>query len=415
VRPNIYWMVTTLQRFIRACTICVALNIALASPSPLNAESSFVPTWWQSIPTNDPSPSTSSGLVIGDVLQPSGNAVTLLAELNGNPVLLADPDSTGFGRIVPLPIRGNRLRLAKGPSGMLWIGGIQDYAYTLRGYESKAYLAKLDGQGRLVWQRTFGERREKSIQNLTALPSGGVVVVGRDNERSWIARVSEGGEIVWEQYVGVGGAAAVASVGDTVAVVAFETDDQDVNRSYGEHVALWLFDSGGNILEHRVVRETVNRVRQAFYGKLQLLSFNNSIYLLSAWWDPKAPQPWSVIKLTADGRPIWQADLPATMVRLNQFITYFCYPGMTVLASGGALIACSTNDQITIYDLSLAGKATQTFLPLPECQRGAAPSLFLVPDKADLFWIFGSRPEVNVRGPSCTWFGQIDLAKFKMP
>jgi hypothetical protein len=120
--------------------------------------------------------------------------------------LLVGASRTGFGMPINLPISAYSLHLAAGVGDVLWIGGVKRAAVTIVStHISTAYLAKIDRQGRVIWEREYGDMTtQRSIQSVASLPSGNVIVSGQDSKRTWIALISHNGEIIWEHFVGIG-------------------------------------------------------------------------------------------------------------------------------------------------------------------------------------------------------------------
>jgi hypothetical protein len=344
-------------------------------------------------------------------LRSSDGSLVLLAEDNSRPTLLFGADKAGPGRLIPLPIQAQRLHLVESSKQTLWIGGVKNYRFSGRTYNymSEAFLAHVDREGHVIWERTFGQQTQREIQSLAALPSGEVAVAGRDNESAWLARISVQGNIVWERYFGLGKGASVGTAGDRIIVTALDADEDAANKGYRENVALWTFDSAGDIVDRQIIREGINTKEGSFFAYLAVRPLNDDIYVFSAWLDMFAPKPMEVAKLDRRGHLTWRQEMPETIRRrANGSITY-CRAGITILSSGDPLLACSIMQTLTLYQLhAQSGGAVQVSMPLPSCHQGSAPALFLVQRGSESVSIFGSRPG-NVSAESCSWFGKAIL------
>jgi hypothetical protein len=95
--------------------------------------------------------------------------------------------------------------VAPGPDGSLLVAG---HARTQGAGESDAWLVKLTGDGRVVWQRTFGGRAYDRLLGVAAAPDGGAVAVGFTNSEGaggrdvWALRVDANGNRLWARTYG---------------------------------------------------------------------------------------------------------------------------------------------------------------------------------------------------------------------
>ncbi|RXT44837.1 hypothetical protein [Bradyrhizobium betae] len=144
---------------------------------------------------------------------------------------------------------------AAAADGSIWIGGTTNKG---RSYASAplsdAYLAKVGPDGHLVWEVVIARKRENSIFDMAILPSGDAVIIGREDDANWLARISGDGEILWEKTFGLGEIASVAVLNDLIAVMAFEAVEGEA-KGAGARVALWRFETEGQLLDHHVVRD----------------------------------------------------------------------------------------------------------------------------------------------------------------
>jgi hypothetical protein len=404
-----------LQRTCSAKCLAIALGLvafSLASAAePVNHHAkSMTPFWSRSIPSNVGIQGTQPGLVLADIVRSSKAPAVLLAVNDGRPSLLVGPNESGPGRLVPLPISGERLRLTQTDEESLWVGGLKNSRYALPGgHLSDGYLAKLNRRGQVAWERTFGVKSQRTIDSLTPLQSGDVAVVGRDNESTWLAQISSDGKIVWERYFGLGKGASVTSRGDKIVVAALDVDEPNINDGYREDVVVWTFDGAGELLDRRIVRQGINRERGAYFSRLLVERSGDDIYVVSAWSARDTAKPIEVAKLDAQARLSWRKELSESVLQRSNRGYVSCSAGGAVLTNGDPVIACSILGRLTLYRLqSQTGDSEATAMSLPDCHQGSSPALFLSQIAASTVWIFGSRPE-NVQAASCTWLGEIPL------
>jgi hypothetical protein len=129
--------------------------------------------------------------------------------------------------------------------------------YLVAGYTSSfgsggqdAWVLRVDGQGTLLWDKTFGGAANDSISSLVAAPGGGFVLAGftlssgSGNSDGWLFKIDEAGGQVWNLTFGGTGFdffSAVNTTADGGYVVTGSTD------SFGNEGDIWLVktDAGG--------------------------------------------------------------------------------------------------------------------------------------------------------------------------
>jgi PQQ-like domain len=374
---------------------------------------------WSKPIASGPSDGAPSGLVLMDILRSSDGPAVLLASDAGRPGLLLRPNEGGPGSLTYLPLTGNHLRICGGVGETLWIGGVakERYAGIGSAQMTDGYLAKVDRSGRIFWEQSFGGHSLRTIESLASLPSGDVVVAGRDDERTWLARVSSDGKIVWERFVGSGKGAAVTTIGDRIFLTAFESNTGSAAKSFSEDVAFWSFDETGELRDHHIVREGVNRERGAHFGKLSIERSSDSIYVLSAWLDFVSAKAVEVTKLDLQGQVAWRKELPETLLNLPNALHLPNEPqvvtwpsGITVAPKKGLTIALPVKGRLAVlrFDEITGAFLERIITPGPDCYRNGATTLFLSQNADQDIWIFGSyQKESSAAG--CIWLGQISL------
>jgi hypothetical protein len=279
---------------------------------------------------------------------------------------------------------------------------------------SDAYLAKINRQGRVVWEREFGGRNERNIQSLAPVPSSDdVVVTGKYNDQTWLARIAADGHIVWERFVGSGKGASVTIAGDKIAVAAieaFQDDRPGAAQAYRDDVGLWRFDAAGTLLDHHVVRGGMNSVRGVYGANLQTESSEDALYVFSGWSAFNTDKPLEVTKINSLGNRDWRKELSSTVVQQGDKLRTSCpLPAMTVLPGGDALIACSHVNKIQLLQLrSQTGELVERWVqqpsPPPACGNRWPRVSYLKPMSEGALWLFGSTF-------NCAWLGKISLER----
>ena len=358
-------------------------------------------------------------------------------------VLLEDFEQNGFQKLVPIQLKGTQ---ADSPSTLLarvfgtrenaysrtpsiasmtvdsqsrvWVGGATDYYMGIvSDQHSRAYLAKLDGAGIPIWEKSYKTGNVPFIVSITPALNGNVLVAANDGwfQPSWLAMIAAGdGTIVWEQHIGNGKGIAVARVAeDAFLVASFGATGTD--RAYEEGIAVQKVTADGKVGPSTIVRPSINIQKGASYGSLSISSANDGAYIVSSWevpfeQNPALFKPSEIAKVDKEGRLLWRVTIPESFVaNTDRSGATFCsQPAVATLASGDALVACALKGKIHTHVFSqLTGDHKQTSFPVPACNDGEHPialSLFVGPHGQVL--VSGTRPGGNV-GPGCSWLAHL--------
>ena len=171
--------------------LAMVASSALSWAQSIDREAQAItPFLAEPIPSGLPSASGANNWVLADLLRSSEEPTVLLAIESDHASLLVGASRTGFGTPFPLPAKAYSLHLAKGAGDTLWIGGVSGVAVSISSTRlSYGYLVKVDRLGHFFWKREFGGgETARSIERPVSLPSGDVVVSGRDSKRTWLAR-----------------------------------------------------------------------------------------------------------------------------------------------------------------------------------------------------------------------------------
>ncbi len=91
------------------------------------------------------------------------------------------------------------------PDGGLIVAG---HTTTLLGKGIDFWVLRLDADGRLFWQKTYGGRGIERAHAIKALPDGGAVVAGFTNSKGagdrdgWLIRLDDTGKMLWDRTYG---------------------------------------------------------------------------------------------------------------------------------------------------------------------------------------------------------------------
>ena len=299
------------------------------------------------------------------------------------------------------------LGFALGAEGQTWLGGYSNDCIASDSHRD-AYLAKLDGAGRLVWQRSYGNGGWRAIESMAPAAAGGVVAVGRAMRASWLGKVAADGTLLAEHSFGNGNGAAVVPVhGGHFLVLGFNGESRAATHQ--DDLSAWVLDDAGELHGPTRVRDVLIQAGSSYSGQVAASAVADGAYVASNVSDLFHPQAVEVARVDLMGAPLWRQSLPDTISAKETRVTTFstCNPALATLAGGDALVVCALDGQIQLYRLDRAtGKQKAVRLPLPECQRDHPATLFLMVRRDGAVLLGGSRPGNNVAG-NCSWLGRL--------
>jgi hypothetical protein len=403
-------------------TMLMILTIIASSIGSLarSAEPQLItPFLAEPIPTKWPRKIESRRPVLSDLLRSSREPTILLASDDGRASLLVDPNRSGFGTPLPLPVEAYDLHLAEGLDDSLWIGGYSRPRTSMFSVPlSSAYLAKVDRLGHFFWKREFGGETRRTIESMVSLPSGDIVVSGQDGFRTWLANISSDGKVIWERFVGLGKGSAVTTIDGAIALAAVEPDPR--GPSYREDVAIWTFDAAGESLNHQTIREGINRKDSDSSGRIQIERGNGAFYVFSAWGGYGLAKPLEVVRFDLQKGVVWRKELAETIIQELKGPPTACSTVTTVLSNGDPLVACrpeAREIELSRFDAK-SGAIVQSVVhfsaPPPDCSEFWefwAQQRFLKQISETAVWILGSPYESG--GSSCGWIAEAPIPKAK--
>lgn len=171
-----------------------------------------------------------------------------------------------------------------------------------------AWIVRVDGHGKLLWDRTFGGSAIDRARAVIETRDGVLVVAGATESKgagefdAWVLKLDPRGELIWERHFGgraTDWASAVVETQDGgLAVAAYTQTTAD------DPFDFWVFklDTDGELLwEHRLggpKTDWANAITETTDESLVVVGHTESRGAGGAdWW---------VIKLSADGEPQWE-------------------------------------------------------------------------------------------------------------
>ncbi len=306
--------------------------------------------------------------------------------------------------------RPNLSAIASGPAGEIWVGGTTNECSDIGSRpRSDAYVARIDRSGRTHWARTYGKTGRWGVQSLASLSSGDLIIAGRHERQGWIARITSGGQQLWDTRLGNDKGIAVAALpNDRIAIAGFEATGHGP-IDYHDHVAASIIDSSGKLLKRTRIRDQINKFAGSYGGVVSIATTETAIYIMSSWPGLFNPQPIQLAKLTLNGKLLWSTSLPDSIAAIKRAVTTWrsCRTALGVTADGNPLIACARNGQIHLYQFDgISGAYQKGTLPLPECQTNHPAALFLAVRKDGTTILGGSGAPGNFKG-DCSWVGRL--------
>src|SRR5438874_2554097 len=123
------------------------------------------------------------------------------------------------------------------------------------GHVFNAWILRLDSEGRLLWQKSFGAEGFAYPSSISQISDGGFVLAGRSNPASlnpligiwgpWLLKLDSSGNLVWQKMYGLGNS-GLQEVHETMdgGLIAVGNEATDC---CGHLVWAMKLDSGGNV------------------------------------------------------------------------------------------------------------------------------------------------------------------------
>jgi PKD repeat protein len=160
-------------------------------------------------------------------------------------------------------------------------------------------VVKLDGDGKVLWQRCFGGSNSDSASSIQQTSDGEYIVAGATSSDdgdvsgnhgdadAWVVKLDAAGKVLWQRCLGgsnLDSASSIQQTSDGGYIVAGETssDDGDVSGNHGDRDA-WLvkLDADGKIAWQRClggsIEDGARSVQQTVDGGYILAGYTESI------------------------------------------------------------------------------------------------------------------------------------------
>lgn len=302
----------------------------------------------------------------------------------------------------PLKLYPDIYDISAGPSGQTWLGGAvntEERPGEPRSHltHSDAYVALIDDNGKLVWERAYGNGGIRTIKVMSSLPSGDLIVGGNDG---WLARIAADGHLIWEKTV-EGYIYMIAPLPDNRFVAVGPYSQVGRHQNHNSNICVRIFDASGNEVTSTTVGLPVRYDDYPNYT--QLAVGRDAIYVGSfrSW-------PIRMSKLGLDGTIQWQSDIGdvAGSHDAKQRLCYVqYYTAIAANAAGGVTAACQLDDGIHVYDLDAAtGQYIESTLPLPGCSDG---HFSLIRARDDGSMVLGTTTSAADNATHCAWLGRL--------
>jgi hypothetical protein len=122
--------------------------------------------------------------------------------------------------------------------------------------EYNAWILRLDRDGKIIWERSFGGSRSDQLYAVASTSDGGIVVAGHTRSKGagksdvWILRLNIGGELLWERTFGGQlwdrPTAAALTMDGGLAVAGYTTSTAPDTKIYG--CFEWMPEAGFNCM-----------------------------------------------------------------------------------------------------------------------------------------------------------------------
>ncbi len=200
------------------------------------------------------------------------------------------------------------------------------------------WVVRVDNQGRVIWDKTFGGDQKELLQAAIALPDGGFLLGGesrsgvsgdkndflRGLNDYWVLKIDANGNLIWQRTIGGNWDEAIFDMvraeNGTIYLAGFSGSDatfEKSNPSYGS-IDYWVvaIDGDGNILWDKNYGgkkpDTAYDIRINSLGNLIVGGIANSEVSGVKTAASKGLIDYWVIYLTPDGEMIWDATYGST-------------------------------------------------------------------------------------------------------
>jgi len=189
-------------------------------------------------------------------------------------------------------------------------GGLDDFAYSIQqttdggyivagstnsfgagGYD--VYVLKLNSDGSLAWQKTFGGGLDDFAYSIQQTADGGYIVAGKMSGYGCVLKLDSDGSLVWQKTFGGGAAYSIQQTTDGGYIAAgYMSGDVDVLKLNSDGSLAWQKTFGGN------GNDEAYSIQQTTDGGYIVAGYTWSF---GAGWEDVY-----VLKLNSDGSLAWE-------------------------------------------------------------------------------------------------------------
>ena len=153
------------------------------------------------------------------------------------------------------PLHDYARSIVEGSDGNIVIAGGSD-SWGAGGGGFDAFVARLDGEGTLLWQKLLGGSASDGVQAVVETMDAGIILTGTTESFGagasdlWVVRMDAGGGVVWEESIGTGEddyGTSLVERGDGTLAVGGGTMAYDENGG----LVLLELDGGGGLVSQR--------------------------------------------------------------------------------------------------------------------------------------------------------------------
>ncbi|MHA2615669.1 MAG: InlB B-repeat-containing protein [bacterium JZ-2024 1] len=174
--------------------------------------------------------------------------------------------------------------------------------------DDEIWVLKLDANGNILWQKTYGTARLDEVESIQQTSDGGYIVAGRTFSFAaglddiWVLKLDANGNVLWQKTYGgtdSDGASSIQQTSDGGYIVA------GVTKSFGGgswNIWVLKLDANGNVLWQKTYGGPYND----WAYSLQQTSDGGYIVAGSTYSFGAGSDDIWVLKLDADGNVLWQ-------------------------------------------------------------------------------------------------------------
>ncbi|MFO8077208.1 MAG: hypothetical protein R6U21_01000 [Thermoplasmatota archaeon] len=305
----------------------------------------------------------------------SSIVICLTLLLTTVPLILADSDANNID-ITWMKTYGRFFNEELGVSvqqtndgGFIAVGSISKSLFDVRGNKD-VWLIKFDETGSILWNKTFGGKRDDEGTHVQQTKDGGYIIIGEtesfsDDKRDdiWLIKTDENGEKIWDKTVGKSGFDSGKEVIQTTdggyALVGWG------NQSGGGrgNVLVMKVDGDGNMLWEQYFGEKGHN-----YGKGIRETDDGGFIIIGSSYIPDESNDYDMwlIKVDKDGEMRWDKKFDGTNSDFGGKIDVTVDGGFIILGttnydgfSGGDIWLIKTDEHGTIlWDKTFPGRGS---------------------------------------------------------